>query len=393
MIKKLKAFFTINIRNKSFADFDKVLFLSVVAVSIFGLIVLSSAAHSLEDSAHIMKSQIMATALGFFLIIFLTFVDYEIWGKFYILIYAVCILLLVWTYFYGVEDNWGARSWVKLGSSFSFQPSELVKVGLIISLAKVIEKNKENLNEPFTLIKVLIFAFFPVGLILLQPDLGTAIVFTFFIAVMLFCAGLKWSYVFYAGLLLVVAIPLIWNKLDDYQKKRFFSFLDPNHDALASSYQTLQSKIALASGELTGRGLYKGVQTQFKYLPTKETDYIFSALSEELGFLGGIFLISLYLILLLRLIDIARKHHLTFGSFICMGFFGMFFFHIAENIGMNVGILPATGIPLPFVSQGGTFQLISLATIGLALSVSIHEESPDFELEKHTLVLEKKEQE
>lgn len=392
MSDKIKDFFNINVRNKSFRDFDWMLFLTVLVITFFGLIVLSSAAYSLDNYSSLMKSQIIATILGFIAIVILTLIDYEVWGRFYVLIYIVSIGLLIWTVISGVEDNWGARSWIKLPGGMSFQPSELVKVGLILSLSRILEKNEERLNEPFTLIKILILAFLPVGLILLQPDLGTAIVFTFFICVMLFSAGLKWGYIFYALMLFILALPIAWNRLEDFQKQRFFSFLDPTHDTLGASYQPMQAKIALASGELTGRGLYQGVQTQFKFLPTKETDYIFSAMSEELGFLGGIFLISLYFVMLLRFIGIARKHHGTFGSYMCMGFFGMFFFHIAENIGMNVGILPATGIPLPFISQGGTFQFISLCTIGLALSVSIHEESPEYEIIEHTIQLEKREQ-
>lgn len=336
-----------------------------------------------------MKSQIAATVLGFVAIFILTIIDYDIWGKLYIPIYIISIGLLVWTIIAGVSDGWGAKSWVKIpGTGFAIQPSEIVKIGLIISLSKMIENNKTNLNEPFVLLKVLAFAFFPIGLIMLQPDLGTALVFTFFIAIMLFIAGIKWQYIGYAVMLAFLALPIAWTKMEEYQKNRILGFFDPSIDALGSTYQINQSKIALASGQLTGRGLYQGVQTQYKYLPTRETDFIFSALSEELGFIGGVILIILYFILIYRLIKIAMNHKDTFGSYMSMGFMGMFLFHIWENIGMNIGVMPVTGIPLPFVSQGGTFQLICLIAVGLSLSVSIHLEDPDYKIEKKSVLIE-----
>ncbi|NLM06074.1 MAG: rod shape-determining protein RodA [Tissierellia bacterium] len=378
----------INIRNKSLKDFDWALLITTLALCIYGLIVLSSAASGLKNYDSIMKSQIAATVLGFVAIFFLTVIDYDIWGKLYIPIYFICIGLLIWTIIKGVSDGWGAKSWVTIpGTSFGIQPSEIVKIGLIISLSKMIDKNKENLNEPFVLLKVLAFGFFPVALIMLQPDLGTALVFTFFIAIMLFVAGIKWQYIGYAVMLAFLALPIAWNKMEDYQKNRILGFFDPTIDALGSTYQINQSKIALASGQLTGRGLYQGVQTQYKYLPTRETDFIFSALSEELGFIGGVILITLYFILIFRLIKIAMDHKDSFGSYMCMGFMGMFLFHIWENIGMNIGVMPVTGIPLPFVSQGGTFQLICLIAIGIALSVSIHMEDPDYKIERKSVLI------
>lgn len=373
-------------RNKSLRDFDWIMLLTVFALCVYGLIILSSAANTLDNYRSVMRSQTIATILGFAMILFLTLLDYDIWGKLYIPIYFICIGLLIWTIFKGVSDNWGAKNWVTI-KGYNFQPSEIVKVGLILSLAKMLDKNKENLNEPFTLIKVLAFAFFPVGLIMLQPDLGTALVFTFFICVMLFIAGIQWRYIGYAFMLGLLMLPVAWNRLDTYQKNRILGFFDPARDTLNSTYQIVQSRIALASGQLFGRGLYQGAQTQYKYLPTKETDFIFSALSEEMGFIGGMLLLTLYFIFLYRFIAIGKKRKRDFGSFMCAGFMAMFLFHIWENVGMNVGVMPVTGIPLPFLSQGGTFQLTSLITVGLTLSVSIHMEEPEYQIEEHTVLM------
>ena len=232
---------------------------------------------------------------------------------------------------------------------------------------------------PFTLIRVLIFAFLPVGLILLQPDAGTAMVFIFFIAAMLFIAGVKWKYIGMALLTGLASLPLIWIKLDKYQKNRILNFLDPERDALNSNYQAIQGKIAIGSGKILGRGLFGGTYTQYNYIPAKQTDFIFAVLVEELGFIGGMGLIFLYLIMIQRFIKIARNSEDLFGSLMCVGIAAMYLFHIWENIGMTIGLMPITGIPLPFMSYGGTYQLTNLVCIGIVLSVGLYREGLTFE--------------
>jgi rod shape determining protein RodA len=276
------------------------------------------------------------------------------------------------------DDQWGARSWLFVGS-FGFQPAEFVKVGLIISLAKYMDNNKDDINSPFVLLKVLIFAFFPVGLILLQPDAGTAMVFVFFIAAMLFVAGVKWKYIGIALSMGLMSLPVLWSRLDNFQKNRILNFMDPERDTNNTGYQAIQGRIAIGSGKIFGRGLFEGTQTQFNYIPEKQTDFIFAVLAEELGFIGGTLLILLYFIMLHRIIRIARNSPDKFGSFMSVGLAAMFLFHIWENIGMTIGLMPITGIPLPFMSYGGTFQLINLISIGIVLSVGLHREGLSFE--------------
>ncbi|NLV88872.1 MAG: rod shape-determining protein RodA [Tissierellia bacterium] len=366
-----------NLKKKSYKKFDYILLLTVLLLCIYGLVMIRSATLSKETLSFV-KTQAVATGLGFFLILILVLLDYEFLGKLYIPIYIVCNLLLIAVLIFGYGDEqWGARSWLRIGP-VSFQPAEFVKIGLIISLAKFIDNNKEDINQPFTLLKVLIFAFFPVGLILLQPDAGTAMVFIFFIAAMLFVAEIKWKYIGYAVGLGLLSLPIIWFNLDDYQKDRIYNFLDPERDISNTGLQAYQGRIAIGSGKIFGRGLFEGVQTQFNYIPEKQTDFIFAVVGEELGLLGGLGLILLYFTMLSRCIRIAKKSTDLFGSLMVIGFTAMFLFHIWENIGMTIGLMPITGIPLPFMSYGGTFQLSNLICIGIILSVGIRKEELSF---------------
>ena len=350
---------------------DIILVLSILALLAFGTIMVYSTTLSFSKPVQngLMKTHFLSLALGIVIMFALMLIDYNIWGKLYLIIYAGCILLLIATLIFGKTVN-NAKSWIEIGSRFTFQPSEFVKVGLIISLAKYIENNIENINNPFVLLKILAFAFLPVVLILLQPDVGTAIVYVFFIFIMLFSQGISIRYVIYAIGLGVLSIPALWFSMNQYQKNRIYDFLDPTRDAMGSGRQVIQGKIALGSGKLFGRGLFKGTQNMYKYVPEKHTDSIFAIVGEETGFVGGAIMIFLYYSMLRRMIIIAKNSDNVFGSAMVSGFLGMFFFHIVQNIGMILGILPVTGIPLPFISYAGTFQLTSLACIGLVLSVN-----------------------
>lgn len=369
-----------NFNKKSFKKFDYTLLVTTIILCIFGLVVLYSATLSFNTFSY-MKSQIASTLLGFLAILILILMDYQFLGKLYIPIYIVSNLILIAVLVWGIGDrppyDWGSRSWLNI-AGVTFQPSEFVKIGLLISLAKFIDLNKEDLNEPFTLLKVLAFAFFPVFLILKQPDAGTAMVFIFFIAAMLFIAGISWKYIGYALGLGILSLPVLWMRLDLYQKNRILDFLDPDRDALGTGMQFFQGRIAIGSGKFFGKGLFQGVQTQFNFVPIKESDFIFAVIGEELGFLGGAFLILLYLILILRLLNIAKNSNDLFGSLMVVGIAAIFLFHVFENIGMTIGVMPITGIPLPFISHGGTFQLVSLVSIGIALSVSLNRDELTF---------------
>ena len=363
-----------NLKLKSFKKFDYVLLITMIVLCIYGLVILKSATLSYGTNSYL-RSQTIAIVIGLLAILFLVLLDYEFLGKMYIPIYLVCNILLIAVLIFGFgEDDWGARSWLKIGP-ITFQPSEFVKIGLIISLAKFIDNHKERINEPFTLLKILAFAGFPVLLILKQPDAGTAMVFIFFIAIMLFVAGVKWRYIGMAFLAALAALPVLWFRMDTYQRDRIFDFLEPERNPIGTGYQALQGKIAIGSGKVFGRGLYQGVFTQFNYIPEKQTDFIFAVLVEELGFIGGMGLIALYFIMITRFIKIAKNCNDLFGSLMVIGIAAIFVFHIWENIGMTIGLMPITGIPLPFISHGGTFMLINMIGIGICLSVGLHREA------------------
>lgn len=363
--------------------FDFILFFTTIILSVYGFIIINSATMSKAAGSHpYLKTQLIAFCMGLVMMLILVVIDYDIYGSFYIPIYAICNLLLIYALINPVKaPQWGdVRSWIAIGPKV-FQPAEVAKFGIIISLAKFIDLHKDYINNPVVIIKILTFAFFPVALILLQPDLGTALVFIFFIAVMIFIAGIDYKYVvtvLIIGLvLLIIGLGVFFYKMrdyqlgDNYQFDRIVTFFYPELDPDDTGYQVIQSKTAIGSGMVYGRGLYQGVQNQLGYLPTKETDFIFAVIGEELGLMGGLLLIALYAILLYRLIRIAKHAADLFGSLIATGIIAMLFFHIFENIGMTMGLVPVTGIPLPFISYGGTFMLVNMISIGLSLSVGM----------------------
>lgn len=363
--------------------FDFILFITTIILSVYGFIVINSATMSKAyGSEPFLKTQILAFGMGMVILFVLVFIDYDIYGSFYLPIYGVTLLLLTYVLINPVSaSEWGdVRSWISIGP-ITFQPSELAKFGVIISVSKYIDLNKDEINNPIVLVKILVFAFIPVALILMQPDLGTALVFIFFIAVMIFVAGIDRKYIILvlsiALILLIIGLISFYSIMQDYtpnqnyQLDRIVTFFYPELDPEDTGYQVIQSKTAIGSGMIYGRGLFKGVQNQLGYLPTKETDFIFAVIGEELGLLGGLALLTLYAILLYRLIRIAKNASNLFGALIASGITAMLFFHIFENIGMTMGLLPVTGIPLPFISYGGTFMLVNMVSIGLSLSIGM----------------------
>ncbi len=270
----------------------------------------------------------------------------------------------------------GAKSWFNFGGIL-YQPSELMKIATIICGAKFITIYKNNINKSnkrANLIYLSIIALnfiLPISLILLQPDFGTAMAFVFIVIFMIFKSGIKYRYVLLGIALFIILIPLTYLfLLNDVQKERINVFLNPELDPLGSGYNAIQSKIAIGSGMLFGSGLLNGAQTQYGYIPIKSSDFIFSVISEELGFVMSVTIIVLYTILIIRLIMISSKTKDEFASLMVIGIAGMFFFHFVENIGMTIGLLPITGVPLPFLSYGGSNLINNTLAIAVALNVS-----------------------
>lgn len=365
-----------NLKKKDFKKFDWLLFLSVTFLSIYGLFVLYSA---FSGELIKIRSQIFATVLGFIIIFILCIMDMDVIKKAYKPVYAISIILLLLTLVFGQgEQEWGSNSWLILGP-IQIQPSEITKVGIIFSMAAFLEKHRTKINKPSGLLLTLVVAGFPILLILLQPDFGTAMVYLFFLAAMLFLAGLSWKWIIsLLGLAVLVFLVLLFN-LEGYRADRIHDFLDPSRDTSGSGWQQQQGLIAIGSGMLIGRGYMQGTQAQYGYIPEKETDYIFSVLAEELGFIGAVLMLIAFVILIYRLLSISKTSKNSFVSLLVSGICAMFFIHIFENVAMTIGLMPVTGIPLPFFSSGGTFLIVCFANVGLALSAGMQKSAYDTE--------------
>jgi len=255
----------------------------------------------------------------------------------------------------------------------SLQPSEFAKIVLIITIARIIDyfKQKGTLNRPINILALFLVIALPTLLIIKQPDYGTAMVLLVTVAVMLFTGGLKWRYIIGAVLAVAIVVPLAYNYvLPEHAKKRIDVFLNPSLDPRGAGYNIIQSKLAVGSGQLWGMGLFNGNQTQLGILPMKTTDFIYPVISEEMGFIISSLVIILFIVLLIRILNIAKTAKDSFGGLLCIGVFAMIFAHFVENVGMSMGLLPITGIPLPFISYGGSSMLTNMIAIGLVMSVA-----------------------
>jgi rod shape determining protein RodA len=265
----------------------------------------------------------------------------------------------------------GATSWLEVFGVRLFQPSEPAKLILIILLAAVVAESRGRIDRPRDLIRVLSYLAAALALIMLQPDLGTGLVFVGIAAAVLLLGGMKGRYFAVLGLAALVLIGAIlgFGLLQEYQEDRLLVFVDPTRDPQGAGYNLAQSKIAIGSGGLTGKGLGSGTQSNLHFIPERHTDFIFAVLGEELGFVGGIILLGLYLALLVTALAIATSSRDLFGALIVSGVIGMWLFQVLENIGMSVGMMPITGIPLPFMSFGSSAMVTNLTAVGLLLSV------------------------
>ena len=352
-------------------QFDNILFLLTIFAGAIGIIAIYSATRSLNTNSQVLV-QTVSFVIGIILMFFLSRINYQTFGYTAIPIYIVCIFLLISVLIFGTTGTWGARSWIRFGP-VGIQPSEICKIGFAITFSKHLAKVKEDINRPLTLAVLIAHLAVLIGLIMLEPDAGSAMVFCFMAIVMLFVAGLSYKYIISAFLLALASSPLIYFfLLSDYQKHRIQVFLNPEMDKLGSGYNVIQSKIAVGSGRLLGKGYLKGTQNQLGFLPTKHTDFIFSVISEELGFIGAVLVILMLFLIIARCIKIAQESDDLFGKYICVGIAAMLIFHTFENAGMCIGLMPVTGIPLPFISYGGTSLVTNMIAIGIVLSVSSH---------------------
>jgi rod shape determining protein RodA len=358
-----------------FKQFDYILFLSVLALSLLGLVVLSSATKVMPNGANgtrMMTVQAVSLGLGSLTAIIISNIDYKDFKSIGILLYIFSIVMLVIVRFkgYGLSTV-GSNSWLSVPVIGSFQPSELAKISFILIISLFLERIKEG-QKGHNILKLLVYAAVPIALILLQPDYGMAIVFVFIFFVMVFIFGIRYRHIIISMFVLLATAPFIWRfALNDKRKQRIMEFLIPKSDIQGASYQVSKSELAIGSGRIYGSGLYKGLQTQNNGVPVKESDFIFSVIGEELGFIGAIVVIILIFIILLRCLYIARNSRDLYGSYIVVGITSMLGFQFMQNIGMCLRLLPVTGLPLPFVSAGGSSLVTNFIAIGIVLSVSM----------------------
>ncbi|MBR5517877.1 MAG: rod shape-determining protein RodA [Clostridia bacterium] len=344
------------------------LLIASVLASLYGLLLISSAVKSNESKSNIII-QAIAIALGVGCMIVLSIMDYQVLLSLHKLIFGVYIAMLILVLFIGTGESVGTVGWISLGP-VNIQPSEFAKVGFIITFACHIASVQENINHPLTVLKLIGHICIPLALILLQPDYGTAMVFIFIALLMLFYAGLKLRYFFLGAAGLVAASPLLWFfVLDEFQKNRIRVFLNPELDPAGSGYNVIQSKLAVGAGQLWGKGLFQGTQIQLNFLPGKHTDFIFAVAGEELGLIGCFLVIFFLMYIIFRIIKGANTVKSSDGGLVCIGVAAMLIFQAFENIGMSIGIMPVTGIPLPFFSYGGSSIITTFLAMGLVLSV------------------------
>ena len=347
-----------------------ILICSIILFAI-GLIALFSATQEADYSEF--RKQIIWFVISIPVVIVVMMVDYNIIARFSWIFYLIFVALLVAVLF--TKPINGATSWFEITDTLKFQPSELAKIFVIMflatSLVRIQERGKDQINRFSRILLIGLIVGIPLLLIIKQPDYGTAMAFIISTLLMLFIAGIDKKYIIALALIVAVTVPLAYMYvLPDHAKTRIDVFLNPNLDPRGSGYNIIQSKLAIGAGQVFGMGLLKGNQTQLGYLYPKTTDFIFSVIGEELGFLFAGAVIILYVVMITKSIQVAKTAKNDLGSYIAMGIAGIFLFHMLENIGMTMGLLPITGVPLPFVSYGGSSLITNFMCIAMLLNIS-----------------------
>jgi len=358
--------------------FDYLLFGATILLIVFGIMVIASATQDAIDPDLINRvpDQITFAAFGLVVMLALTFVDYRLLGGLHMWLYILMIILLLMVEFLGVEGDAGAQRWINIG--IRIQPSEIGKIIIIITLSTMMARSYKELNSFWTVVKSLVHIAIPAALIFLQPDLGTTIVFFVIWATIMWGAGMRLRHIALLGTAAVLALPFGLNQLEPYQMARFTTFICINLDTCEEDeavqdarYNIDQAVISIGSGGLFGKGYTAGSQNQGRFLRVRHTDFIFSVIAHEFGMVGAIATMSLIGFVIFRILRGARYAADPLGSLICYGVAGMVFFQTVVSIGMNLSLMPVTGLTLPFVSSGGTSLLFTMIGIGLVQSVIV----------------------
>ena len=347
-------------------------FILVLCVLILGLV--SNLSMFSTDGGEFLyhtKSHLIRFVVFFVLMLFLSFFSLRFWHSTAYLFYIVVLGFLIWASLYGVTAS-GSQRWVNL-YFINLQPSELMKIAIIVCFARFFHREQITSVSSFkNIIVSLAILVMPIVLVVSQPDLGTSILIAASGLIVLWLAGLNIRYFVYSGLILLVSFPFVISFLKPYQKLRILSFFNPDRDPLGAGYQIIQSKIAVGSGGLLGKGFLQGTQSYLEFLPEKHTDFIFTLFSEEQGFVGSVFLLIIYGILIYRIIKIGSISRSYFGRLFCYGFGSAIFIYIAVNMSMVLGLLPIVGSPLPIMSYGGSSMLATMIGLSIVMSTKIY---------------------
>ena len=350
-------------------EVDWILVGATVLLIAYGVVILLSATGGAPDAATFVRARALHLAIGAVALVVAAMYDYRRLAGAAQVIYAGTVLLLGVVLVFG-EARLGAQRWISLGPFGGFQPSEAAKLAIVVTLARHLDAIK-TLPRLRSLFPFAAHVAVPMLLIVRQPDLGTAMVLLAILAAMLYVGGARPQDSAGVSAVAAIVLPFAWNFLHDYQRRRLAAFLDPTADPLGAGYALIQAKIAVGSGQLFGKGLFAGTQNLLRFIPEQHTDFIFTVVGEELGLLGATVLLALYLIWLWRALGIAVGARDRFGALIATGIATMVAFHVVINVGMTIGLMPVTGIPLPLLSYGGSSLLTTLAGTGLLLSIRL----------------------
>ena len=356
---------------------DKVFSLDIILiVSILLLGIISCFAMYSTDGgefAYHTKSHIVRFFIFFLLFFVVSFFSSNFWYNSSTIFYLIVLALLILVKYFGLTSS-GSQRWLNL-YFLNLQPSELMKIGLILFLAKYYHKiSSTDVNRLKYLLQPLIALLIPVLLVVIQPDLGTSVLIAVGGIAVIWLAGVKMQFFAYLSIIFLSITPVVISFLKPYQKSRILTFLDPSRDPLGAGYQITQSKIAIGSGGLFGKGFLNGSQSYLDYLPEKHTDFIFTLFSEEFGFFGSMLILILYMLITWRIVSIGNMVRGSFGKFYCYSFATAFFIYVAVNMGMVLGLIPIVGAPLPILSYGGSSMMAIMLGLGIAMSCGIHKD-------------------
>ena len=350
-------------------NLDYILLICLILLSALSLVIMYS-----TDGGEILyhtKSHFTKIIVFFVMMLVISFLNIKLWHLSSYVFYSVVILLLIWVSIDGIKVS-GSQRWIDL-YLIVLQPSELMKIGVILCLAKYYHRlSSEKVNSFLSVSIVLTIVLIPVILVISQPDLGTAILIALSGLVVVWLAGLNIKLFAYSFVTLLISLPFAVAFLKPYQKLRVLTFIDPDRDPLGAGYQIIQSKIAVGSGGLTGKGFLKGTQSYLEFLPEKHTDFIFTLFAEEHGFIGALFLLLIYIVIIYRVLKIGSISRSCFAKLFCYGYGSAIFFYVVVNMAMVLGLLPIVGSPLPIMSYGGSSMLATMIGFSIVMSSKIN---------------------